>query len=82
MEWLQKEEVRELEWEMSIEPLYKELWDPYSDLCEQTLIIQQAYPDKDDYHVEMKRTIGTGTVITSSMSCQRCMTVLMAQGLP
>ena len=57
MEWLQKEEVRELEWEMSIEPLYKELWDPYSDLCEQTLIIQQAYPDKDDYLVEMKRTI-------------------------
>ena len=41
----------------NIEPLYKELWDPYSDLCEQTFIIQQAYPDKDDYLAEMKRTI-------------------------
>ena len=41
----------------NIEPLYKELWDPYSDLCEQTSIIQQAYPDKDDYLAEMKRTI-------------------------
>ena len=41
----------------NIAPLYKELWDPYSDLCEQTFIIQQTYPDKDDYLAEMKRTI-------------------------
>ena len=38
----------------NIEPLYEVLWDPYSDLCEQTMVIQQAYPDKDDYLAEMK----------------------------
>lgn len=41
----------------NIEPLYEELWNPYLDLCEQTMIIQLAYPDKDDYHAEMKRAI-------------------------
>lgn len=41
----------------NIEPLYEILWDPYFDPCEQSMVIQQAYPDKDDYLAEMKSAI-------------------------
>ena len=37
----------------NLEPLYQELWDPYFEVSDRMLIIQQAYPNAEQYRTEM-----------------------------